>query len=96
MSRVLFRVLFRACRHACLRVSRVRIARVAARCLCTVRARRTHLFLTSPAVCASPLFVRAFGARVVAHVVPTCSARGRRVTCFSWIINYWFVRGLIK
>jgi hypothetical protein len=82
-SRVLFRVLFRARRHACLRVSRVRIAHVAARCSCTVQARHAHLFLTSRVVCASPLFVHAFGARVVAHAVSTCGARGRRVACFS-------------
>jgi hypothetical protein len=76
-------MLFRARRHTCLRVSRVRIVRVAARRSCTVEARRTHLFLTSHVVCVSPLFVHAFGARVVAHAVPTCGARGRRVTCFS-------------
>jgi hypothetical protein len=82
-SRVLFHVLFHVRRHACLRVSRVQIARVAAHCSCTVRARRAHLFLKSCVVCASPLFAHAFGACVVAHVVPMCGARGRRVTCFS-------------
>jgi hypothetical protein len=83
LHRHLIRVLFHARRHACLRVSLVRIARVAARRSCTVQARRTHLFLTSRVVCVSPLFIHAFGARVVAHAVPTCGARGRRVACFS-------------